>query len=173
LLDLPVGPAIVTGERHTCTLHETGEVWCWGNNSTGALGDRFRLLIGDDELPSSRPPVPIDGLVVQLSAGRQHTCATMTDGALRCWGLASEGQLGYGNTHNIGDNEDPAAAGKVNLGDTVESAAAGWAHTCAILSSGALRCWGAGSLGRLGLGVSARADRRHELPSSVPFVPVY
>jgi hypothetical protein len=36
-------------------------------------------------------------------------------GAVRCWGRASTGALGYGNTHDVGDDETPAAAGDVNL----------------------------------------------------------
>src|SRR5690606_26829749 len=57
--------------------------------------------------------------VVQLVAGSYHTCAVVSDGRVRCWGQGSWGKLGYGNTNNIGDDEEPASAGDVKVGGTV------------------------------------------------------
>jgi alpha-tubulin suppressor-like RCC1 family protein len=51
--------------------------------------------------------------VLQLAAGGFHTCALLDDGNLRCWGYNFYGQLGYGNTNTIGDDETPASAGNV------------------------------------------------------------
>ena len=50
---------------------------------------------------------------IQIAAGRYHVCALLADSALRCWGFNATGQLGYGNTDNIGDDETPASAGDV------------------------------------------------------------
>jgi alpha-tubulin suppressor-like RCC1 family protein len=70
--------------------------------------------IGDDEPPSSAGDVDIGGPVVQLAVGAgEHTCALLADGAIRCWGDNSSGQLGYGNTNDVGVNETPANAGSV------------------------------------------------------------
>ena len=41
------------------------------------------------------------------------TAVLLADSALRCWGLNADGQLGYGNTNVIGDDETPASAGDV------------------------------------------------------------
>ncbi|MBC8292718.1 MAG: hypothetical protein H8E45_06075, partial [Proteobacteria bacterium] len=79
-----------------------------------------------------------------VAVGGYHTCATLDSGIVRCWGYGSSGQLGYGNTDSIGDNEDPVSAGDVNVGGTVVQLAAGLNHTCALLDSGAVRCWGRG-----------------------------
>jgi alpha-tubulin suppressor-like RCC1 family protein len=56
---------------------------------------------------------------VAIQAGGRHTFALLDNRRVRCWGLASDGQLGYANTKNIGDNETPASAGPVSLGGEV------------------------------------------------------
>src|SRR5690606_6091322 len=88
--------------------------------------------------------------VVQLATGIYHTCAVVNDGRVRCWGQGTSGKLGYGNTNHIGDDEEPASAGDVDVGGTVIQLAAGYWHTCALLDGGRVRCWGAESEGRLG-----------------------
>jgi hypothetical protein len=76
----------------------------------------------------------------------------MDDGGVRCWGRNQLGQLGYGRTDSIGDNESPASAGAVALGAgrSAVAIAAGAAQTCALLDDGSVRCWGYGANGRLG-----------------------
>src|SRR5690606_36250495 len=88
--------------------------------------------------------------VVQLAAGSNHTCAVVSDGRVRCWGQGTFGRLGYGNTNHIGDDEEPASVGDVDVGGTVTQLAAGALHTCALLDGGRVRCWGAESEGQLG-----------------------
>jgi alpha-tubulin suppressor-like RCC1 family protein len=69
---------------------------------------------------------------------------------VRCWGRNEKGQLGYGHTSTIGDDESPGSAGDVNVGGTVARIAAGGDNTCAVLTTGGVRCWGDGSAGQLG-----------------------
>ncbi|HMJ15277.1 MAG TPA: choice-of-anchor D domain-containing protein, partial [Polyangiaceae bacterium] len=59
------------------------------------------------------------------------TCALLESGNLRCWGRNAFGQLGYGNTDDVGDNEFPAARGNVNVGGRVTQVAT-HLHTCAL-----------------------------------------
>jgi len=66
----------------------------------------------------------------------------LSTGAVRCWGRGQEGQLGYGVAAFIGDDELPAEAGDVELGDTAVAIAVGDRHSCAALSNGDARCWG-------------------------------
>ena len=72
-------------------------------------------------------------------------------------GSNDDAQLGYGNTDDIGDNETPNAAGPVNLGvgRTAIAIAASDVHTCVILDTGAVKCWGDGGSGKLGYGNTA------------------
>ena len=89
-----------------------------------------------------------------VAAGKFHTCAVLDDGNVRCWGTGGSGRLGYGNESTVGDQQTPASAGPVNLGAgrTAKAITAGGAHTCAILDTGGVRCWGAGGFGQLGYG---------------------
>jgi alpha-tubulin suppressor-like RCC1 family protein len=82
---------------------------------------------------------------IALAAGDYHTCALLDDGSVRCWGLGEDGQLGLGSRTNVGDDETPANVANVDLGEAATQIAAGPYHTCAVLASGKVRCWGAGS----------------------------
>ena len=153
--DVDVGGTVVkisAGNHRTCALLDTGTVRCWGWGLFGALGYGNTNNIGDDESPASAGDVPVGGTVVQMFGGDNHTCVLLDTGAVRCWGSGNAGQLGYGNTEYIGDDESPASAGDVNLGAAAVSLAAGLTHTCAVLITGAVRCWGSGSYGELGYG---------------------
>ncbi|SEU39323.1 RCC1 domain-containing protein, partial [Stigmatella erecta] len=143
---------IVTGYSHTCALMDTGLVRCWGNNQYGQLGYNTTQHVGDGEAIASYGYVNVGGIVVKLAAGDNHTCALMDTGKVRCWGLNNSGQLGYGNTQNVGDNEQPWSVGDVNVGGTVKDIVAGWGHTCALMDTGKVRCWGYNGYGQLGYG---------------------
>ena len=145
---------VAAGGSHTCARLDTGAVRCWGANTYGQLGYANTQTIGDDESPAAAGDVPLGGLAVQISAGGSHTCAVLESGAVRCWGGNLGGQLGYGNVTTIGDNETPASAGDVDLGGTAQAIAAGDGHTCAILTSGVLRCWGVNDDGATGIGIT-------------------
>jgi alpha-tubulin suppressor-like RCC1 family protein len=150
-----VGGAVVglaAGGDHTCALLDTGKVRCWGRSDSGQLGYANTDQIGDDETPASAGDVDVGGTVVQIAAGDDHTCALLALGTVRCWGQAASGRLGYGNTNIIGDNESPASAGDVDVGGAVVQIAAGGYHTCALLDTGKVRCWGLGVSGELGYG---------------------
>jgi alpha-tubulin suppressor-like RCC1 family protein len=143
---------VATGGAFTCALLANGDVRCFGINDHAQLGQAFDDLIGDDESPVSRPVLPVGGVVTQLAAGGAHACALLNTGKVRCWGIGLFGQLGYGEVETVGDDETPASAGDVNVGATVTQITAGLSHTCALLNSGNVRCWGDGGSGQLGYG---------------------
>ncbi|MCG8418348.1 MAG: hypothetical protein MJE77_10440 [Proteobacteria bacterium] len=89
--------------------------------------------------------------VTKVAGGRDHTCALLSNKKVRCWGGNTHGQLGYGHTNRIGDDELLVFAGNVNVGGDVVDIVAGWYHTCALLQSGDVRCWGLNNYGQLGL----------------------
>jgi hypothetical protein len=144
------------GQAHTCAGTLDGAK-CWGANDFGQLGDGTtieRVLPVDVVGLPSRP--------VGLAAGASHTCAVMESGALMCWGDNSRGQLGDGTTTS---RATPALV--TGMASGVAKVAAGAWHTCAILSGGALQCWGANEAGQLGDGTTA--DRL--VPTSVASLP--
>lgn len=122
-----------------------------------------------DALVSIDAPLPdavLPPSVTQVAAGYSHTCALFSNGRVKCWGAGSSGQLGYGNTSTIGDNELPSSVGFVDVGGNTVEIAVGDIHTCARLDTGAVRCWGQGVFGQLGYG-SAAAVGVTEDPAAV------
>jgi alpha-tubulin suppressor-like RCC1 family protein len=162
---------LTAGHLHTCGLLDTGAVRCWGYNGWGQLGYGNTEHIGDDETPATAGDVDVGGTAVQVSGGYGHTCALLDTGAVRCWGSPGDGLLGYGELEHIGDDETPATAGDVPLGGLVVQVSAGPSHTCAVMASGGVRCWGAGAGGRLGYpNIEDIGD--DETPASVGDVPI-
>jgi alpha-tubulin suppressor-like RCC1 family protein len=107
---------VATGSAHTCALLADGALRCWGRAAFGQLGQANTESIGDDELPREVPPIDVGGgVVTQFSTAGDQTCVRVETGALRCWGSNQFGQLGYGNTDNLGDDEFPVVAGEVSV----------------------------------------------------------
>jgi alpha-tubulin suppressor-like RCC1 family protein len=104
--------------------------------------------------------------VTALALGDYHTCALGANGSVQCWGLNDHGQLGLGNTLNIGANEVPSlAVSTVPLGVPATAIAAGQDTTCALLTDGTVRCWGKNNYGQLGVG-STNDVGDNELPTA-------
>lgn len=168
------------GQWHACAVLSDGTLTCWGDNFFGQLGyGRRGDYVGDDERPSSVGAVQVSrtpGLkVVDVVAGGTHTCALLSDHSVKCWGQGMLGQLGQGNTNDIGDDEPPSAIGPISLSRTpgvfASRLGAGEQFTCAVMSNGGLKCWGYGAGGQLGYGnIENIGD--DELPSSVGDVPL-
>jgi alpha-tubulin suppressor-like RCC1 family protein len=161
--------AISAGDFHTCAVRDDGALVCWGFGSAGQLGRGGTADVGDDETPGQAGPVPMGGRAVRaVSGGKGHTCVVLDDGTARCWGFGADGRLGYGSEADI---LTASAAPPVNLGPgrTAVAISAGEAHTCAILDTGAVRCWGFGGNGRLGTDATASiGDTAGESPASAP-----
>lgn len=120
--------AISAGWHHTCAV-VAGDVWCWGRNDDGQLGD------GTSSPAAS--PVRVAGLTTQqvaVSAGNRHTCSLDVEGDVRCWGYNEFGQLGNGTKTS---SLVPVQAAV----DTVVSLSAGENATAAI-RQGSLMLWG-------------------------------
>ncbi len=134
-----------TCNAHSCALTLDGEVYCWGENRWGQLGDGSAPPA---QLPCVRPtPARVPGLsqIRQLAAGGGHTCALRADGRVFCWGSNDAGQLGDGTTLQ---RRSPV---EVQGLTGVEALALGGQHSCA-LAHGAASCWGANDDGQLGTG---------------------
>lgn len=161
IIDVPIGGAALevdAGGSQTCARLNDGKLRCWGCGSGGQLGYANNLDIGDNEPPANAGDVPVGGAVIAQSTGIGHTCAILANGAIRCWGNGFSGQLGYGNTTSIGDNETPASAGNVPalpLGappTTQATALALGFMSCALYETGDVLCWGGNGSGELGQG---------------------
>jgi cysteine-rich repeat protein len=162
------------GLVQTC-VRASGLLRCWGDGSYGQLGLANLVSVGDDELPTTVPPVMLGGEPSHIAIGASHGCAITSTGGVRCWGRNDSGQLGLMTTVNIGDDEHPLAAAEVSiipvsapLGTTVVGLGGGLSHTCALLSTGDVICWGLGAVGQLGQGTPmVWGDGPNESPSAL------
>jgi len=85
--------------------------------------------------------------VATVAGSRDSTCAITVSGALKCWGANFSGQLAYGPT-----TSQPSAVNALGLHSRVIAVGGGRAHTCALTSSGSVKCWGLNAAGQLGDG---------------------
>ncbi len=136
--------AIAAGGGHTCALTSVGGVKCWGWNYSGQLGDGTTT--------NRLAPVNVSGLasgVMAIAAGKNHTCALTLGGSVKCWGWNIAGQLGDGT---MTDRLTPIDVGELASG--VAAIAAGFGHTCVLISGGSVKCWGYNLAGQLGDGTT-------------------
>ncbi|KAB2840761.1 MAG: hypothetical protein F9K47_12855 [Burkholderiales bacterium] len=133
---------VAAGGFHTCALLSNGGVKCWGDNAYGQLGD--------NSTTDRRTPVDVAGLtgVTAITAGIYHSCALLNSGGVKCWGRNNYGQLGDNTTTNRPVPTDVPALTGVS---SVVGGGGGW-HSCALLSGGAVKCWGRNNYGQLGDG---------------------
>jgi alpha-tubulin suppressor-like RCC1 family protein len=142
--------AIGAGGDHTCVVVAGGAVQCWGDNEYGELGDPALVT------PTSRAPVTVGNVsgASALALGDHHTCALLAGGVVKCWGDNRNGALGGQDA--IWTAANPAARPVAGL-DSPTALASGTGFGCALLSGGAVDCWGAGGRGQLGDGSTADA----------------
>ena len=151
---------IACAERAVCALSNEGVVKCWGRNSGGVLGQGQveNIIVGDEasEMGENLPIVEVEpGLAAKdIACGAAHCCAVMGNGALKCWGKNSVGQLGLGDSLNRGTKSEQMGRELpfVDLGAhyRVKQLALGSVSSCALLESSDLKCWGGNVYGQLG-----------------------
>lgn len=174
LLDSPIS-TVGLGPSHACGITKTGRIRCWGGADYGQLGYGSTETYGDDEAPFDGE-VHVGGLTaLSITAGNEFSCALLSDATVRCWGRSNEGQLGYGSTETIGDDEVPAdwdEFGAIKILEHATSISSGRAHTCARTADARLHCWGRGAEGQLGYGSTQNVgDDTADLP--IGAVPVF
>jgi alpha-tubulin suppressor-like RCC1 family protein len=141
--------AIAAGWDHTCALMADGTVACWGDNGDGALG--LGESSGPQTCSTSEPcattPVKVPDLsgVTAIAAGTGSTCALLSDGTGRCWGWNYHGELGNGTM--TGASSTPVIVSGLSGASAI---AMGDETACALVSSGAVACWGQNAVSQLG-----------------------
>ena len=131
-----------------CVLLSDGSVQCLGSN-TDSLSNIKNQLGNLNAGYGTMALVNVSGLSAQASvvtAGGMSTCALLVSGRVQCWGANSYGQLGDSTTSD-------RLFGPVFVSglESVVALATGWDHTCAIVSNGAIMCWGGNFYGQVGV----------------------
>ena len=144
--------SVACGEKHTCGVRTGGALLCWGGNDDGQVGvgregpDGVRLII---DVPTAVDSSNGWGAVV---AGAFHSCARKDrSNEPFCWGRASSGQLGVGDSADV--VEFPT---RIPALSAVRRFGLGAQHSCAFDSDRKLYCWGDNAQGQLGLGDTQR-----------------
>jgi hypothetical protein len=133
--------SLAIGEIHSCAVADAGQIYCWGDNSFGQLGDGGRV-----SRPFAVRAVTGTESFTQVVAGRAHTCALTTTGTTYCWGANGEAQLGDGT------RTSRLTAAPVEQPAKFVSLTAGTWHTCGLTGAGVAYCWGSNVDGQLGDG---------------------
>lgn len=133
--------AIAVGNRHSCAVLDSGAVRCWGTNNFGQLGDGTQT--------QRNTPVNVAGLsgVSAMSVGAHFSCALLRSGAVKCWGRGTMVGNGAG-----GEVPRYSPVDVTGLSSGVIAIASGNYHTCAVLNTGAVKCWGDDGRGAVGNG---------------------
>jgi alpha-tubulin suppressor-like RCC1 family protein len=150
--------SVSAGDKHTCAIKTDGSLWCWGNNSSGQLGNGQSGTGAHQAAPvrESSSAADWDSVV----AGGYHTCAVKTNRTLWCWGYNFSGQLGVG-VGASGATENKSAPTQVGTDTNWTQVDAGGYHTCAVKTVGTLWCWGNNFYGQVGDGTSGTANNRN------------
>jgi len=134
------------GAGHTCSVGSHDQVFCWGGNSHGELGNGTKT---DSTVPS-----PLAGglALVSVSGGYWHTCGVTANATAFCWGDNENGQLG--------NNSDRGSASPIQVAGELRFAqvSAGFSHTCGLTTDGLAYCWGDNENGQLGSGTKDVAN---------------
>lgn len=139
---LPTIASLATGKNHTLALTSKGEVWAWGANTAGQLGQGNLSTL-------TRPArVQINTPIKVIAAGDTHSLAIDFNGRLYAWGSNNLGQLGPVMSSKLaGFSARPV---RVRLSFKLQSIDAGMHYTIALSEQGEVYAWGWNGMGQLG-----------------------
>jgi alpha-tubulin suppressor-like RCC1 family protein len=144
---------ISAGNSHTCAITSSGTLMCWGDYSSGELGDDMSNTVGTATSVLSLTNV------TNVAAGFGFTCAVASGNAY-CWGDPFEGEIGDGDPDTEYDAPGLTTPGPLvmTVAKPATRIAAGDEQGCALLSTGIVNCWGGNNSGELGNGAEVEKD---------------
>ena len=149
--------SVAAGAYDTFAIKADGTLWAWGSNGVGQLG------LGNNDHKNVPTQVGTGTNWASVEAGAQHTLAVKTDGTLWAWGYNYHGELGLGDNGLGTDRNVPT---QVGADTSWASVAAGFYHSLAVKTDGALWAWGYNNDGELGLGDNGPGTDRN-VPAQV------
>jgi alpha-tubulin suppressor-like RCC1 family protein len=146
--------SIANDSSSYCALLISGGVDCWGTGNDGQLGDG---AYSKSAIPVAVVSTSGSGFltgVASLTSGGDGYCALLISGGVDCWGRGDSGELGNGGFSN---SAIPVAVVSISGSGFLTgfvSLTSGGDGYCALLISGGVDCWGRGTNGKLGNGIS-------------------
>ena len=142
----------VSGTNRTCAIL-SNNVWCWGKNNMGQLGDG---TTSDSNIPVKVRSIGDMkyGKIIDIFTAQHHSCVLTQLGSNKkvyCWGSNENGQLGNGSSGVGNYSSVPVEVGGTLAGKDVTSIGGTGDVSCAIVS-GKIYCWGRNNMGQLGFG---------------------
>jgi alpha-tubulin suppressor-like RCC1 family protein len=144
--------SVAVGTQFSCALLSSGNVQCWGTNSSGQLGNKTFTSSSIPVSVLTAPNSPLTG-VTQISAKGSQVCGLVSQSSgnqIYCWGYNYYGQLGNNSTAN--SNLAVLVSGLGTAQVSPSAVSVGTDHACALLNNGQVQCWGYNFFGQLGNG---------------------
>jgi len=134
---------LAAGPTYACAVLSSGDVDCWGDNSSGNLGQ-----------PSGPSPhldvaTQVGSLGARAIGTGDHSACVLQALGLTCWGTSSSGEAGAADA-GVVQPSPPGSNYMLSTGLAATAVDVGFAHACAIDTSQNVECWGSNSLGQLG-----------------------
>lgn len=149
--------SVAAGSLHSLALTAAGEVWGWGYNGFGALGDG---LGGAGVTVSVPKKITTIANVVAIAAGNEHSVFLKSDGTVWTAGANGLGQLGDGTFTDRNLVTQVAISGVVAISTSAD-------HTLALKSDGTVWGWGLNSDCQLGDAIGADPCVNQRVPKQV------
>jgi len=141
--------AISAGTAHSMALSKTGQVYVWGQNDAGQLGN------GTSSGYAVTPTLNtnISG-VAQIQAAGFHNVALKTDGTVWAWGVNFAGQIGNGTAASISGCQCMPTPTQSSITGVIAIRSETGGHTLARKKDGTIWAWGHNSSGQIGNGTT-------------------
>ena len=132
----------------------TGIARCWGANTSGQLGDGTTTQRSYATQVKTGPTSFLSG-VTTISVGETSACAVLSAGTVSCWGNNTDGALG--NNTTTSSRYAVPVSGINGITVRAKEVSVGTGFACALLSTGAVKCWGRNTFGQLGNNTATRS----------------
>ena len=153
VVSIPAGvtvTAISSGQYHNLALTSTGQIYGWGYDNDGQLGDGRKITTATPTLAL----LPAGFTAAAIAAGGYHTLAMGAHGGLLSWGYNVDGQLGDGTKTTTGKPINVV----MPTGVTATAIAAGLYHSMMLGTDGNVYSWGYNLYGQLGNGTQTASS---------------
>ena len=141
---------VSTSKDHTLLLTSSGQVFSFGDNYYGQLGNSTNANNSAITANPTPMPVTLPGPAAQVAAGDQFSLVLLSSGQLYAFGTNTEGQLGNANNDASIANPAPTLVTLPGASGTVAQIAAGEDFSLALTSGGQVYAFGDNEYGQLG-----------------------